>query len=185
MMALGSLLRLTLIGGLAFSAAGCASDGGLSTGALIGGGSNNTAKALPNNNTPTGRALHVGSVSGRATKCGFNFDAAALRANYIAAEASGGTAVADLAKIERIYDSGYRGVLAAAAREPDYCNSKRTYVIKTSLNKALAGDYSPPPLKTQQDAGLFGGFFDQDVVEKGPGHGSDSWWEKQAEDASK
>ena len=185
MMALSSLLRLTVIGLLASSAAGCASDGGLSTGALIGGNSNSTAKALPSNNTPSGRALHVGTVSGRATKCGFNFDAAALRANYIAAEASSGTAVADLAKIESIYDSGYRGVMAAAAREPDYCNSKRTYVIKTTLNKALAGDYTPPPLETKQEAGLFGGFFDQDVVEKGPGHGSETWWEKQAEDASK
>jgi hypothetical protein len=185
MMALGSFLRLTLIGVVAASAAGCSSDGGLSTGTLIGGNSANTAKALPNNNTATGRALHVGSVSGRATKCGFNFDAAALRANYLAAEATGGTAVADLGKIEGIYDSGYRGVLSAAARDPNYCNSKRTYVIKTALNKALAGDYAPPPLKVKKDAGLFGGFLDQDVVEKGPGWGSEDWWEQQGRETDK
>ncbi len=185
MMALGSFLRFVLIGVVAASAAGCSSDGGLSTGTLIGGNSANPAKALPNNNTPTGRALHVGSVSGRATKCGFNFNAAALRTNYLSAEASGGTAVADLGKIEKIYDSGYRGVLAAAARDPNYCNSKRTYVIKTALNKTLAGDYSPPPAKVEKEVGVFGGFFDQDVVEKGPGFGSDDWWEAQKQETSK
>ncbi len=185
MMALGSFLRFALIGVVAASAAACSSDGGLSTGALIGGNSASTAKAPPNNNTPTGRALHVGSVSGRATKCGFNFDAAALRTNYLAAEASGGTAVADLAKIEKIYDSGYRGVLSAAGQDPNYCSSKRTYVIKTALNKALTGDYAPPPMKVEKEVGVFGGFFEQDVVEKGPGFGSDDWWEKQREETSK
>ena len=185
-MALSAILRMALIGMVAASAAGCSSDGGLSTGTLIGGNSASAAKAPPSNNTATGRALHVGTVSARATKCGFNFDAATLRTNYLAAEAASGIPVTDLGNVERVYDTGYRGVMAGAAKDPNYCNSKRTTVIKTALNKALAGDYSPPVVEVAKDTGGgFGGFFDQDVVEKGPAFGSEEFWDKQREETSK
>ena len=97
-----------------------------------------------------------------------------------------GIAVADLGKVERIYDTGYRGVMTAAAKDPNYCNSKRTTVIKTALNKALAGDYAPQTVQVAKDSsGIFGGFFDQDVVEKGPAFGSEEFWDKQREETDK
>jgi hypothetical protein len=181
-MATGSFLRAALLSSFAVLAAGCSSGGGLSTGSLFGGNAEAkaTATALPDNNTPAGRALHVGTVAARATKCGYNFDAGALRANYLASEAAAGTAVVDLAKLEKIYDTGYRGVISAAASDPGYCNAARTESIKPALNKLLAGDYSPPAPVAEADGGLFGGFFDQDVVaDKGTPFGSEGWWDKQ------
>lgn len=180
-MATGFLLRAALAGSALLLMAGCSSDGGLSTGSLLSGNSETAAKAPPDNNTPAGRALHVGTVAARAARCGYNFDPAALRANYLATEATQGLAVADLAKVEKIYDTGYRGILSASAKEPDYCNSKRTAVIKTALNKALAGDYTPPPpVVRKDDGGVFGGLFDQDVVaDKGPSFGTEDWWDAQ------
>ncbi len=182
-MTLRHISRTTLIALASLLAAGCSSGPGITTGSLIGGSDQATPAAAPlDNNTPTGRALHVGRVSARAMKCGYNFDAAALKSNYIAAEASGGLAVGDLTKIERIYDTGYRGVTSAAASEPDYCNSKRTAVIKTQLTNVLAANYSPPAQKVVASTGMFGGLFDQDVVaDKGPSFGSSDWWDAQRE----
>lgn len=173
--------RTTLIASAALLMAGCSSGQGITTGSLFGGSSDSTAAAAPpDNNTPTGRALHVGRVSARAVKCGYNFDAAALKSNYLAAEASNGLAIGDLTKVEQIYDTGYRGVMSAAASEPDYCNSKRTAVIKNQLNDVLAANYAPPQAKVVADTGVFGGLFDQDVVqEKGPSFGSSDWWDAQ------
>ncbi|MCH9807170.1 MAG: hypothetical protein K0U74_05500 [Alphaproteobacteria bacterium] len=176
-----ALFRFAMIASAGIVLAGCSSGNGLTTGSLFGGGeSKAAAPVLKDNNTPTGRALHVGRIAGRATKCGYNFDAAALRANYLAAEAAGGLPVADLGRVERIYDSGYRGTIAATAKDDGYCTAKRTKVIKTALNKALAGDYSPPPPARQADTGVLGGIFEQDVVaEKGPGFGTGDWWDAQ------
>ena len=174
--------RAAFIAATTLLAAGCSSGPGITTGSLFGGSSQAAAPvAAPDNNTPTGRALHVGTVAARASKCGYNFDAAALKSNYLAAEAAGGLAVADLTKVEQIYDTGYRGVMSAAASEPDYCNGKRTAAIKTDLTKVLAADFSPPPApKAGSDGGMFGNLFDQDVVEdKGPQFGTGDWWDSQ------
>ncbi|MBU1211502.1 MAG: hypothetical protein KJ587_09545 [Alphaproteobacteria bacterium] len=154
----------------------------MTTGSLFGGSSQTAAPVAPvDNNTPTGRALHVGTVAARASKCGYNFDAAGLKSNYLAAEAASGLAVGDLTRVEQIYDTGYRGVMTAAASEPDYCNSKRTAAIKTDLTKVLSADFSPPPApKVAGDGGVFGGLFDQDVVaDKGPQFGTGDWWDSQ------
>lgn len=174
------LLRSALLGSAVVLAAGCSSGPSLTTGSLFGGGEKPAAPSPTDNNTPTGRALHVGTVSARATKCGYNFDAAALRSNYLAAEASSGMQIADLSKIEQIYDTGYRGVLSAASQDPNYCSSQRTSEIKTALNKALAGDFTPPPKQVEASGGVFGGLFDQDVVgDTGPKFGSGDWWDAQ------
>ncbi|MEQ8822807.1 MAG: hypothetical protein RIC14_00360 [Filomicrobium sp.] len=174
------LLRTALLGAVAIMVAGCSGGPSLTTGSLFGGGEKPAPPSPTSNNTPTGRALHVGRIAARATHCGYNFDAAALRSNYLAAEAASGLAVADLARVERIYDTGYRGTLGSVTKDPKYCNTARTKVIKTALNKALAGDYSPPPRKVEADGGIFGGLFDQDVVaDKGPKFGSGDWWDAQ------
>lgn len=178
-----SLFQIALIGSVCLLIAGCSSGNGLTTGSLFGGGESKAAQApLKDNNTPTGRALHVGRVSARAVKCGYNFDATALRSNYLAAEASGGLPIADLSGVERVYDSGHRGTLAALTKDEGYCTAKRTAVIKTALNKVLAGDYSPPPPQRQVETGILGGIFDQDVEKQtGPGFGTGDWWDAQRE----
>jgi len=180
-MKFGSFAGCALVASAAILAAGCSSGSGLTTGSLFGGSTQTAAVAAPqDNNTPTGRALHVGTVSARAVKCGYNFDAAAVKSNYLATEASSGLAIGDLTKVEQIYDTGYRGVMSAAAADPNYCSASRTAAIKTDLNKVLAADYAPAPVKVANDGGVFGGLFDQDVVEdKGPSFGSSDWWDSQ------
>lgn len=178
MSASAALPRLIAATVIALCVAAC-SGGGLTTGALLGG--EEKPKALPDNNTPAGRALHVGSVAARATMCGYNFDAAKLRAEYLAAEAALGLPIADLQKVENIYDTGFRGVSATAAKESNYCNEKRTQGIKDSLTKVLAADYAPPKIEQQKDAGLFGMFEGDVVAEKGPQFGTGDWWDAQRE----
>jgi hypothetical protein len=146
----------------------------ISTGSLFGGakppeapagGAQAVAAPAAPVSTPTDRAFQVGSVTARATKCGYNFDPARVKANYMAYETSMGLAVTDTAKIEKIYTVAYNGITKAAASDPDYCNEKKTKEIKEDLNKLLAGDYTPTQRKVaeaEQDEGLFGGLFGGD-----------------------
>ncbi len=69
------------------------------------------------------RAFQVGTVSARAIKCGFNFDPAKLKTNYLAYERQ--TAGVDMAKIERVYDVSFN-VAKAVATEADYCSQEKT-----------------------------------------------------------
>lgn len=162
--------------------AACSSGGGVTTGSLLGGDeSTEGTPAVQSTSTPTSRALQVGSLSARATKCGYNFDASALKSRYLAYEAEQGAQVVDLGRLESVYDTGYNGVLKAAAQEADYCNASRTASIKADLTRHLAGDYTPPPQQVAKasDQGFLGGLFESDSVETGPAFGSDSWWESQ------
>jgi hypothetical protein len=112
--------------------------------------------------TPTDRAFQVGSVTARATKCGYNFNPAKLKANYMAYETSMGLAPADAEKLEKIYSVAYNGTMKGAASDPNYCSEAKTKDIKEDLNKLLAGDYTPTKKKiaaAEEDEGLFGGLF--------------------------
>jgi len=190
MRALVSLLALgTVVLG------GCSLGDSLTTGSILGSG--NTAKpanatgaaapAPPSNNTPTNRALGVGTVAARAVRCGYNFDAAALKSNYLASEAALGTPVADLAKLERIYDVGFNGVNKAVRDAQTYCTPAKTAAIKKDLNRHLAGDFVPPPPKVAKvdDEGIFGDLWGGQTAEKGPRFGTDDWWDKQRGDTGR
>lgn len=172
--------RLAMSCILMLGLAGCSSGGGVTTGSLLGGDEQKSAAAAQPTNDPTARALQVGSLSARATKCGYNFDPAALKANYLAYEAAQGAQVADLGRLEKVYDTGYNGVAKAAAGDPNYCNAARTATIKADLARHLAGDYSPrQEVAKAEDQGFFSGLFDADTVETGPAFGSDDWWASQ------
>lgn len=135
-------------------------------------------------NDPTQRAFQVGSTSARAVKCGFYFDPGKLKQQYLAAEATLGTPVADMAKVEKIYDVSFNGISRGIATKEDYCSQVKTKEIKEDLTRHLAGDYTPrQPKKVAADQG---GFFDNlfsgdEEVEKGPKMGTDEWWQKQNE----
>ena len=81
-----------------------------------GGHRSDWAAAAPPVSTPTDRAFQVGSVTARAAKCGYNFDPAKIKANYMAYETSMGLAPADSGKIEKIYTVAYNGITKAAGR---------------------------------------------------------------------
>ncbi len=103
------------------------------------------------------RAFQVGTASARAVKCGFNFDPAKLKTNYIAYEKQqpGGQ---DTSKVERIYDVSFNGVAKAVAAEGDYCSPGKTTQIKSDLTRHLAGDYTPNPPKVEEEEGLLSGW---------------------------
>ncbi|MGD9783305.1 MAG: hypothetical protein AB7E80_03660 [Hyphomicrobiaceae bacterium] len=134
--------------------------------------------------TYTSRAFQVGSTSARAVKCGFNFDPARLRQQFMAAEATSGTAAADMEKVEKLYDISFNGISRGIADKQDYCSDAKSKEIKEDLTRHLAGDYKPRPQKkvAQDSGGLFGGIFDASGdVDNGPKIGTTDWWEKQNE----
>jgi hypothetical protein len=142
---------------IAAALAGCSGASGLTTGSLFGSEEKAAVNAAPVNDPPM-RAFQVGTVSARAIKCGFNFDPAKLKTNYLAYERTL-SATADLAKIEKIYDVSFNGVAKAVAGESDYCSNEKTKTIKADLARHLAGDYTPsPPPKQQEEEGLFSGW---------------------------
>ena len=129
--------RILIAAGLALTLGGCASSSGLSTGSLFGGGEAAAAAPAAVGNPagdPTSRAFQVGSTSARAIKCGYNFDPVKLRTNFLATE-SASVAVADISRVEKVYDTAYNGVAKAVAGQPDYCSAEKTADIKAHLAK--------------------------------------------------
>ena len=114
----------------------------MTTGSILGGPAKPTAADPGSINDPTNRAFQVGTVSAKAIKCGFNFDPAKLKNNYLTYERTL-TPGADLSKVERIYDVSFNGVAKAVAGEADYCSDEKTKAIKADLTRHLAGDYTP------------------------------------------
>lgn len=188
--------RCTLAVLLAVALAGCSSSGnGVSTASILGSaptppaaGAAPDAGGAPTPvvqpSTPTDRAFHAGTVSARAVKCGYNFDAPRLKNTYLSHEASLGVSADQVSQADKIYNVAYNGVTKAAAEDPNYCSDRKTQTIKADLGRLLAGDFEPPPKKVvaKQD-GIFDGWFDSSGEDKGPKFGSGDWWDSQKEKA--
>lgn len=146
------------------------------------------AQPEPVKSTPTLRAYQVGTTSARAVKCGFYFDATQLKQQFLAAEAAQGTAIADMANVEKVYDIAFNGVTRGVQGQDGYCTAAKTKVIKEDLNRHLAGDYSPRPTEkvAKEEGGFFSSLFDGgDEVEKGPKIGTNEWWDSQRDKAGR
>ena len=141
----------------------CSAAPSLTTGSILGGPEKPATPAGPVND-PTMRAFQVGTVSARAIKCGFNFDPAKLKTNYLSYERTM-TPGGDLAKVEKIYDVSFNGVAKAVAGQSDYCSEQKTKAIKADLSRHLAGDYTPAarPKEAADDDGIFGNLFAGDT----------------------
>mgnify|MGYP001267625153 CR=1 FL=1 len=146
---------------------GCGSMPSLTTGSLFGGGGDKKAadaappKPAAPADTAMNRGFQVGLVSARAVKCGFNFDPARVKGNWLAAEAKAGTPVDEIGKAEKVYNVGFSGVAKAVAGNANYCTARKTKEIKEDLGLLLAGNFSPQPFrpKEEEEEGLisFGG----------------------------
>lgn len=151
-----SKLRFALATGCSVTAmalllAGCSGSGsGLTTGSLVPG-----FKAPPPDQ-PTERAIMVAATSARATRCGYNFDPARLRAAYLAHEAGLGTSVEALAKVERSYDYTRDTIAKRVAENENFCDDEKTADIKRELTRHMAGDFTLP-LKRVAPATAAGG----------------------------
>jgi hypothetical protein len=92
---------------------------------------------------PLARPTQVGWTSARASHCGFVFDPAQLKANYLASEAQAGKTSQELAKLEHAYDYTRESVAASIKTNLTYCSKERTNAIRRDLNRYLAGDFTP------------------------------------------
>ena len=92
---------------------------------------------------PLARPTQVAWTSARASYCGFVFDPARLRANYMASEMQAGNTPEQMEKIERAYDYTLQSVTATIKDDLRYCSTERTAAIRVDLNRYLAGDYTP------------------------------------------
>jgi len=146
---------------VSFLIAGCNAGPLLKTGSL----SNKPAPAAPKPVTALDRAIHVGATTARARRCGFYFDAATLRANFLAAETARGTAQPELTKITKSYDYTAKTIASKITDSESYCTKARNTAIKGSLQRALAGDFEPPKKTPSEDNGGLFGFLDADVVD--------------------
>ena len=139
---------------------GCSGAPSLTTGSILGGPEKPAAASNTGSiNDPTNRAFQVGTVSAKAIKCGFNFDPAKLKNNYLGYERTLAPGT-DIAKVERIYDVSFNGIAKAVAGDTDFCSEEKTKAIKADLSRHLAGDYTPAirPKAPEQD-GVFDSVF--------------------------
>jgi hypothetical protein len=120
--------------------AGCGSSAG-----VLGGGGElpGDAPSLINNADPMARPVQVAWTAARAQRCGFFFDPAKLKANYINYESKQGGAGDQLAKMQQVYDSTFRAISVKVSADAGYCTDKKSAEIKAELNRHLAGDFSP------------------------------------------
>jgi hypothetical protein len=94
-------------------------------------------------NDPMARPTQVAWTSARASHCGFIFDPARLKANYLAAEMQAGNPPEQMEKIERAYDYTLQSVTDIIKDDLRYCSPERTAAIRVDLNRYLGGDYTP------------------------------------------
>jgi hypothetical protein len=139
-----------LIGTLAVSLAlgGCGSSGGgsgLSTASVLGEAPASASGENPGitKADPMARPVQVAWTAARAEKCGFNFDQARLKANYIAYEQAQGADTAKLGNITKSYDLTVTKIKGSLAGQEGYCSEKKSTAIKADLQRHLAGNYEP------------------------------------------
>jgi hypothetical protein len=137
----GLALAMVLAGGCS----GGNSASGISTASILdgkaGAGSGEVVNIKPDD--PAAKSVQVAWTAARAQKCGYNFDAARLKANYLAAEAREGAQQAQLAVFEKTYDSTFVNVGNNLKGDEGYCSERRTAAIKADLQRHLAGNYQP------------------------------------------
>jgi hypothetical protein len=92
---------------------------------------------------PLARPIQVAWTSARASHCGFVFDAARLRSDFMAAEMQAGNTPEQMQKIERAYDYTLQSVTGTIKDDLRYCTKERTAAIRKDLSRYLAGDYKP------------------------------------------
>jgi hypothetical protein len=135
---------------------------GISTASLLDGKSGAGSGETPSLSNikpddPKAKAVQVAWTAARAQKCGYNFDAAKLKASYLASEARAGVAQPQIAEFDKTYDTTFATVSTNIKADDTYCNERKTASIKSELQRHLAGNYTPnlPQEKKVASGGLF------------------------------
>ncbi len=104
--------------------------------------STDTAAWKMNESDPLSRPVQVAWTAARASHCGFIFQPAQLRANYLNQMQRLGTPAAELRRIEEAYDYTYGSVTDTIEKESNYCTKTKTDAIRKDLNQYLAGNFA-------------------------------------------
>ena len=177
-----TVTALSLTAALITGCGGGSSGSGVSTASLLDGapskGSGEVGAIA--NTDPNARPVQVAWTAARAQRCGFAFDAAKLKTNFMASEARGGALQPQLATTEKTYDQTFTTIASKIKGEAEYCGEKKTTVIKADLQRHLAGDFTPNlPQADKKVAG--GGFFDGLISDAPPEKFDDkNFWNDQA-----
>ena len=129
------------------------------------------------NADPMARPVAVAWTSARAKRCGFYFDPAKLKVNYLSYERTQGASGDQLANIEKSYDTTFKTTSDRISGDAGYCNERKGLDIKADLQRHLAGDYTPnlPTPKPVASCGFFGC---QESISDKPFSSKDFWTEK-------
>ena len=134
-----------LLTGLALAACGSSNGSGLTTASILDNTVAGTAAEVGKfrNDDPNARPVFVAWTAARAQRCGFYFDAAKLKTNYLAYEQTQGVSGPAVATIDKTYDTTQKSMATKIAEDQDYCQTRKAEVIKGDLNRLLGGDYRP------------------------------------------
>lgn len=135
-------LRVVAIGAVlaASSLTGCGTVGRITARP----GASNDADAMKvTPEDPMARPIQVGWTSARASHCGFVFDPAKLRSDFLASEASSGIPPDQMKKVEQAYDYTHDTVRDTIKDDMGYCTKARLDAIRSDLNRYLAGNFAP------------------------------------------
>jgi hypothetical protein len=110
------------------------------------------------NTDPMARPVSVAWTSARAKRCGFYFDPAKLKVNYLGYERIQGASNEQLANIEKSYDTTFKTTSDRISGDAGYCSERKGLDIKADLQRHLAGDFTPnlPTPKPVANCGFFG-----------------------------
>lgn len=148
--AAGAALAAIMLAGCGNSSGGS----GVTTASLLDGNKTEGEGPKISNSDPMARPVQVAWTAARAQRCGFVFNAANLRANFIAAEQRNGQPGDQITKA---YDQTFDQISKQIAGQSGYCTEKKSAIIKADLARHMAGDYTPnlPQPKVAAQKGFF------------------------------
>jgi hypothetical protein len=92
-----------------------------------------------------GRAAEVAFISACGEAYGFAHDATKVRAGYLGYESKHGAAPAQLASLEKDYDSTYRSIAELGSRKSSFCSTKDGVEVRAELRRYTSGYFDPKP----------------------------------------
>jgi hypothetical protein len=141
-----TVFAITGLAAVSLGVAACGGSGqGVSTASVLDGapkGGNTEVRGIKNDD-PNARTIQVAWTAARAQRCGFVFDAAKLKANFLATEATRSGGQTPATTTEKIYDETFVTIATKTKADEAYCTPKKSDTIKADLQRHLTGNYDP------------------------------------------
>lgn len=146
MLSFAAMLRMALLTGATALLAGCSLNSGIITGANASPEAASSVGAM--NVDATKRPAQVAFISACAQAYGYSHDPMKLRAMYLSYEARQTATQAQLATVEKTYDSTFQAIVELGSQKAKYCSAKDGTEVKADLKRYQSGYFearvSPP-----------------------------------------